>query len=111
MRRAKFPNIHIDPHQIAEARDPDGKCKIDWITWGVHAKDVVLPGWNDQNQCVIGQGGCRYPGWLPPGGIPSDDDIQYYNEVCKKETGYTGPVVFPTEEDCKKTGNKIIGNS
>ena len=37
----KPPDIHIDPHQIAEGKedDEDGSCNIDWIAWGAHALD------------------------------------------------------------------------
>ncbi len=89
-----YPNIHIDPHQIAEGKEQNGICNIDWIAWGKHASDVVLPGWNGQKSCVIAQGACCLPG-----GLASDDDIRQYNEYCRKQTGYKGPDIKP---DCEK---------
>jgi hypothetical protein len=89
-----YPNIHIDPHQIAERKEQNGMCKIDWIAWGRHAIDVVAPGWDGQTACVIAQGAC-----FRPGGLPSDDDIRQYNEYCRKQTGYKGPDIRP---DCEK---------
>jgi hypothetical protein len=35
-----FPDIHIDGHQIAEGKEDDGSCNIDWSAWGSHIKDV-----------------------------------------------------------------------
>lgn len=33
------PDIHLDPNQIAEGKDDDGSCNIDWIAWGAHVLD------------------------------------------------------------------------
>ena len=33
------PDIHIDPHQIAEGKEEDGKCNIHWGAWVGHARD------------------------------------------------------------------------
>jgi hypothetical protein len=37
----QVPDIHIDPTQIAEGREPDGTCDIDWSEWVGHAKDQI----------------------------------------------------------------------
>lgn len=35
-----------------------------------------------------------------PGGIPSDEDYQNWNEMCRRRTGYEGPDIRPTPRDC-----------
>ena len=35
------PDIHLDPHQIAEGKEEDGSCNIAWGAWLSHAKDVL----------------------------------------------------------------------
>jgi len=33
------PDIHLDPHQIAEGKEADGSCNIDVLSWVSHAVD------------------------------------------------------------------------
>jgi Domain of unknown function (DUF4157) len=51
-----------------------------------------------QVECVKRLGGCAN---TRPGGIPSEQEIAQYNEQCREETGYTGPDVTPTDEECR----------
>ena len=49
------------------------------------------------------------------GGIPSVEDIQNYNQECKRKSQYAGPDITPTDEECRNpsaeplsTGEKIV---
>ena len=51
-----------------------------------------------QVDCVKRRGGC----WLPmPAGLPTPEEMAAYNSECRTQTGYTGPDVTPTEEECE----------
>lgn len=54
-----------------------------------------------QMECVKGLGGCASS---RPGGLPSPEEIERYNAECRRETGYTGPDVTPTDEQCRTSG-------
>jgi flagellar motor protein MotB len=51
-----------------------------------------------QAECVMRLGGCPN---TRPGGIPSPEEITRYNAACREETGYTGPEVTPSDEECR----------
>jgi len=53
-----------------------------------------------QVECVKRLGGCPN---TRAGGIPSPEEIAGYNQQCRQETGYTGPDVTPTNEECAGT--------
>jgi hypothetical protein len=53
-----------------------------------------------QVECVKRRGGCAN---TRPGGIPTPEEIAGYNQQCRQETGYTGPDVTPTDEECRGT--------
>jgi len=50
-----------------------------------------------QVECVIRLGGCPN---TRPGGIPEPEEIERYNSECRDETGYQGPAVTPTTDEC-----------
>lgn len=52
-----------------------------------------------QLKCVINRGGCPQS---RDGGLADATDIARYNEDCKTQdkTGYTGPDIFPTPDQC-----------
>jgi hypothetical protein len=65
-----------------------------------------------QVACVVRLGGCSS---TRDGGLPSTEDIQNYNQRCAVGSHYSGPDIFPTEEECKNppkeplsTGEKIL---
>jgi len=45
-----------------------------------------------QEACVIRLGGCPHS---RPGGIPSPEEIEQYNERCRGESNYQGPMITP----------------
>jgi hypothetical protein len=51
----------------------------------------------DQVECVKRLGGCAS---TRPGGLPTEQEIEEYNRRCREETGYSGPSVTPTNEEC-----------
>ena len=54
-----------------------------------------------QVECVKRLGGCAN---TRPAGIPTPEEIASYNAQCRGETGYTGPDVTPTDEECGSSG-------
>jgi hypothetical protein len=50
-----------------------------------------------QGACVVRLGGCPQS---RDGGLPSTEEIAGYNKQCRSETGYTGPDVTPTTDEC-----------
>jgi hypothetical protein len=54
-----------------------------------------------QVECVKRLGGCAS---TRPGGLPTPEEIERYNAECRRETGYTGPDVTPTDEECRSSG-------
>jgi hypothetical protein len=53
----------------------------------------------DQRTCVMDMGACGIPG-----GIPTDDDKQRWNDDCRNRTGYSGPDIIPSPDDCAGHG-------
>lgn len=53
-----------------------------------------------QLECVIDQGGCAGGPRARPGGTPREEEIRQYNETCKRRTGYNGPDIRPTSDEC-----------
>jgi hypothetical protein len=66
------------------ARKEDASAGLDAGAGGQHEA---------QDKCVQRLGGCPE---TRSGGIPSEQDIQNYNQQCRSETGYSGPDVQPT---------------
>jgi hypothetical protein len=58
--------------------------------------------YRDQMNCVIRLGGC--PG-TRPGGPPAEGEIQDYNERCRSESEYQGPILTPSDDDCGGGGS------
>jgi hypothetical protein len=65
-----------------------------------------------QVACVVRLGGCSS---YRDGGIPSTEEIQNYNIECKQRSHYSGPDIYPTDEECRNppqeplsTGEKIF---
>ena len=54
---------------------------------------------SEQVECVKRLGGCAN---TRPGGLPTPEEIARYNEECRRETGYSGPDVTPTDEECRQ---------
>jgi hypothetical protein len=54
-----------------------------------------------QVECVKRLGGCAS---TRPGGLPTPEEIERYNAECRRETGYSGPDVTPTDEECRTSG-------
>lgn len=52
-----------------------------------------------QIECVMRLGGCSE---TRPAGIPTRREIIRYNQQCRRETGYRGRDVFPSNEDCRR---------
>ncbi|NTU41452.1 MAG: DUF4157 domain-containing protein [Nitrospirales bacterium] len=50
-----------------------------------------------QRSCVMRLGGCPQ---TRPAGAPTDREIGEYNTMCRRETGYGGPDIFPSESEC-----------
>ncbi len=48
--------------------------------------------------CVSRLGGCASS---RPAGIPTPEEIANYNVSCRRETGYTGPDVTPSDDQCR----------
>lgn len=61
-------------------------------------KPVIDPVRAEQVECVRRLGGC--PG-TRSAGIPTDEEMANYNTHCRTETGYTGPDLTPTSEECR----------
>jgi hypothetical protein len=51
-----------------------------------------------QVECIKEQGGCYN---TRPGGIPTSEELDRYNEECRSRTGYTGSDVIPTDDECR----------
>lgn len=51
-----------------------------------------------QANCVRRLGGCTN---TRPAGIPTPEEITDYNTRCRSETGYVGPDVTPTAQECQ----------
>jgi len=51
-----------------------------------------------QVECVKQLGGCAN---IRPGGLPTPEEIVRYNQECREKTGYNGPDVTPTDEECR----------
>ncbi|HWA82329.1 MAG TPA: DUF4157 domain-containing protein [Fimbriimonadaceae bacterium] len=50
-----------------------------------------------QLECVKRLGGCPQ---TRDAGIPEPDEIKAYNKECRKETGYDGPDITPSDNEC-----------
>jgi hypothetical protein len=48
--------------------------------------------------CVIRLGGCPQS---RSGGMPSEGDYARYNAACRSESGYSGPDLVPSEQECR----------
>jgi hypothetical protein len=53
-----------------------------------------------QMDCVKDMGGCGIPG-----GVPTPEDLHRWNAECEGHTGYDGPDIIPTPEDCAGHGS------
>lgn len=62
--------------------------------------DAPDPNRNAQVECVKRLGGCPN---TRPAGIPTPEEIARYNEECRRDTGYTGPDLTPTDEECSQS--------
>lgn len=51
-----------------------------------------------QTLCVIRMGGCAS---TRSGGLPTAGSIATDNTTCRRETGYSGPDIWPTETQCR----------
>jgi hypothetical protein len=64
---------------------------------------IVRQGLHDrQLECVIRLGGCPS---TRPGGLPTEGEIQEYNERCRSESDYQGPILTPSDDDCGGGGS------
>jgi hypothetical protein len=52
-----------------------------------------------QMECMKDAGGCGMPA-----GIPTEDDMHRWNTECRQRTGYQGPDIIPTSDDCAGHG-------
>lgn len=50
-----------------------------------------------QVECVKRLGGCAS---TRSGGVPTSEEISRYNEECRRESGYAGLAVTPTDQEC-----------
>ena len=57
-----------------------------------------------QAACVATQGGCTY---ALSGGSVDISRIPEYNERCK-DTGYSGPAIYPSEEECRQVKDQTL---
>jgi len=55
-----------------------------------------------QLECVMDMGACGIPG-----GIPTGEDRHRWNDDCRGRTGYSGPDVDPSPEDCAAHGASV----
>jgi outer membrane protein OmpA-like peptidoglycan-associated protein len=73
------------------------------LLFGCSTSDCSTPDVPDaqqqQMECVKDQGGCGIPG-----GIPTDDDMHRWNTECRQRSGYEGPDIIPTPDDCTGHG-------
>ena len=53
-----------------------------------------------QAACVALRGAC---GYVLPGGPVEESNIPGYNGECARETNYSGPVIYPSDEECRQT--------
>jgi hypothetical protein len=65
------------------------------------AAGVTTPERYKHLKCIVEKGGCP-TGISREAGVPEVSEIEGYNAECKKETGYTGADVSPTEDECKE---------
>jgi hypothetical protein len=63
-------------------------------------EDAAPAGHDAQLECVRRLGGCANS---RPAGIPSPEEIDTYNESCRGESGYGGPPLTPTDDECTTT--------
>lgn len=52
-----------------------------------------------QLECVMRLGGCSQ---TRPAGIPTPEEIQSFNDQCRRDIGFTGEDVVPSAEDCER---------
>lgn len=52
-------------------------------------------------KCVVEKGGCP-TGISRAAGVPRVPELEGYNVECREATGYTGPDVHPTEDECRE---------
>ena len=52
-----------------------------------------------QAACVAERGACAH---VLPGGTVQQSEILGYNEKCAEHTNYSGPVIYPSEEECRQ---------
>lgn len=65
------------------------------------AAGVTTPERYKHLKCVVEKGACPTD-ISREAGVPEDSEIEGYNAECKKESGYAGADVYPTEDECKE---------
>lgn len=97
-----------DPAEAEAERAADriirGAAPARLSTWPVGVRrdvaDAGVPevGRGSQVACVKRLGGCAN---TRAGGVPSPEEIKSYNNECRRETGYSGTDVTPSDEECR----------